>query len=230
MLPSTLIGLLGVVIAVLPGSVYTWAYERQASAYGVTFADRTLRFIAVSVVFHLGLGWPEYALYRLSIAHRHDLLAGQFALLWIGLVLLVAIPATAGTVLGGLYATRTNRNKWTRLRRRLSAAQESLLLRVLLGRDPAPRAWDNLFSERPTAYMRVKTTDQTWIAGLFADRSYAGGFPHDADLLLEEAWQIDDEGILGDHGLGYALYVPAGKIEMIEIVAPSREGESDAEE
>lgn len=166
MLPSTLIGLLGVVIAVLPGSVYTWAYERQASAYGVTFADRTLRFIAVSVVFHVGLGWPEYALYRLSIAHRHDLLAGQFALLWVGLVFLVAIPASAGTILGGLYATRTNRNKWTRLRRRLSAAQEALLLRILLGRDPAPRAWDNLFSERPTVYMRVKTTDQTWIAGL----------------------------------------------------------------
>lgn len=46
-------------IFVLPGAVYTWAYERQNSAYGVTFTDRFLRFIAASVIFHLVLAWPE---------------------------------------------------------------------------------------------------------------------------------------------------------------------------
>lgn len=227
--PSNLIGLIAVVIAVLPGSVYTWAFERQVSAYGVTFADRTLRFLAVSVIFHLVLGWPEYGLYRLSIAHRHDVRVGQFALLWSGLALLVAIPASAGTALGGLYASRTGRDTWARLRRWLPAAQEERLLRALLGRDPAPRAWDNLFSERPTVYVRVKTTDQTWIAGLFADRSYAGGFPHETDLFIEEAWAIDEDGVPADHGLGYAVYVPASKIEMMEIVAVPKEDEPDDE-
>jgi Family of unknown function (DUF6338) len=230
MLPSTLIGLVAVVIAVLPGSVYTWAYERQASSYGVTRADRTLRFFGVSAVFHLLLGWPEYALYRLSVAHRHDVLVGQFALLWAGLVLLIAIPASAGSVIGGLYASRTNRDKLVRVRKWLSADREASLLRLVLGRDPAPRAWDNLFSVRPTLYLRVKTTDQTWLAGLFADRSYAGGFPNETDLYLEEAWAIDNDGALGDKSLGYALYVPASKIEMMEIVSLPQEGEPDVEE
>jgi hypothetical protein len=34
-----------VLIAVLPGAVYTWAFEHVAGAYGVTLADRTHRFL-----------------------------------------------------------------------------------------------------------------------------------------------------------------------------------------
>ncbi len=79
--PNTVPGLLIVLVFVLPGAVYTWAYERQNSAYGVTFTDRLLRFIAASVIFHLVLAWPEYALYRLAVAGRDRVLSGQFALL-----------------------------------------------------------------------------------------------------------------------------------------------------
>ncbi|MGZ4468580.1 MAG: DUF6338 family protein [Nocardioidaceae bacterium] len=52
-MPSSILALAIIVIAVLPGSMYTWAYERQASAFGATLADRTLRFIALSLIFHL---------------------------------------------------------------------------------------------------------------------------------------------------------------------------------
>ncbi len=213
MLPGTLVGFLIVLIFVLPGSVYTWAYERQDSAYGVTFTDRFLRFIAVSVIFHLLLAWPEYSLYRAAVAGRDEVLAGQFALLWLGLLVLVAVPASLGTVLGGLYATRTNRSGWGWIRRHLSAEAEQRLLALALGRTPAPRAWDNFFSERPSAYLRIRLDDEQWLAGKFADASYAGGFPHDADLYLEEAWEVDQvSGALGSVGLGYPVYVPAATI------------------
>ena len=57
MLPSSVTALAIILIAVLPGAVYTWAFEREAGAYGVTFADRTLRFLSASVVLLTGPGW-----------------------------------------------------------------------------------------------------------------------------------------------------------------------------
>lgn len=134
---------------------------------------------------------------------------------------LVTVPAVVGTVLGGLYATRTERNGWEGLRRYLSPEQETRLLRVALERTPAPRAWDNLFSERPNVYLRVRLANDTWIGGRFADASYAGGFPHDTDLYLEETWKMDQEtgAFVGESGLGIPIYIAAGQIRWIEIEA-----------
>ena len=216
--PASLIAFAIVVVAVVPGSMYTWAYEREASAFGVTLADRTLRFIAISLLFHLALGWPEYALYRLALAGPR-FGAWQFAASWAAILLVVALPGVLGTVLGGLYATRNSREGWAAVRRRLSPERERRLLRLVLGRTPAPRAWDDLFSDRPTMYLRVQTTDGTPVAGLFADDSYAGGFPHDTDLFLEDAWDLADDGSFGK-SLGYPVYIPAGQIARMEIVRP----------
>jgi len=126
--PSTITGLSIVLVFVLPGSLYTWAFERQNSAFGVTLADRILRFLAVSVFFHLALGWPEYALYRMLVDGRGHVLTGKLALLWVGLLMLIGLSAGLGTVLGGLYATRTDRTGWTWIRRRLNPAAEQRLL------------------------------------------------------------------------------------------------------
>src|SRR6266550_4352096 len=131
--PDSLQALGILLVAVLPGAVYTWAFEREAGLYGVTLADRMLRFVAGSIVMHLILAWPEYLVFRLAIDHAGRIRSGQFAVLWLGLILLSAIPAAAGTVLGELYATRTSRLGWRGLRRWLSANSERRLLRILLG-------------------------------------------------------------------------------------------------
>lgn len=221
MLPTSMVALAIVVAAVLPGAIYTWAFEREAGSYGVTLADRTLRFLAASAAMHLLLAWPEYFVFRVGIQGHSRILVGQFALLWLGLLLLSALPAVVGTILGGLYATRTARTSWPRLRRWLTAGRERRLLRILLGRDPAPRAWDDLFSERPHCYLRVRTTGDRWLAGKFAGGSYAAGYPNDPDLLLEEAVEVNQEtGVLSEP-LGYPLYIAAGQIAWIEVVWPS---------
>jgi hypothetical protein len=206
-------------VAVLPGLVYTLAFERQAGGYGVTLADRTLRLVVISAVFHLVFGWPEYALYRWALRSHESVLVGQFAALWTGILLIILVPAVMGTVVGGLYRTRKNRRGWDRIRKRLTPQRERQLLRLLLGPDPAPRAWDDFFSERPATYIRVRTSDGLLLAGLFADRSYAAGFPQQPDLLLEEAWEVDETGRLV-RPLGYPLYVAAGHIAWLEIVRP----------
>jgi hypothetical protein len=217
--PETVVGLGLLVVAVLPGLVYTLAFERQAGGYGVTLADRTMRLVVVSTVFHLVFGWPEYVVYRWALAGHRMVLVGQFAALWTGILLIIVVPAIVGTAVGGLYRTRNNRRGWDRVRRRLTPERERRMLRLLLGPDPAPRAWDDFFSERPTTYIRVRTTDGVLLAGLFADRSYAAGFPHEPDLLLEEAWEVDATGRLV-RSLGYPLYVSASQIAWLEIVRP----------
>jgi hypothetical protein len=220
MLPTSLVALGIILVAVLPGAIYTWAFEREAGAYGVTLADRTLRFLAASAVIHLLFAWPEYIVFRLAIEGHDRILAAQFALLWLLLLFLSVVPAVAGTTLGGLYASRTMRTSWPRLRRWLTREREQRLLRILVGRDPAPRAWDDLFSERPHCYLRVRTTGDKWLAGKFASASYAAGYPNDPDLLLEEAVEVDQQtGVLGKP-LGYALYIAAGQIAWIEVVWP----------
>lgn len=227
--PSTFVGLLIALVAVLPGALYVWAYERQSTARGVTLADRTLRFVAASVVLHLLLAWPEYGLYRLALHGGDRLAVGQFAVAWFWLILVTVVPYGAGTILGGLYATRSAREGWERVRRRLPAEREERLLRVMLGRDPAPRAWDHLFSERPAAYLRVRTPEGHWIAGQFAEASYAGGFPHDRDLLLEQAWEVDQEtGVLGERGLGYPVYLPASSIGWVDVLSEDLRAEVDS--
>jgi len=75
-------------------------------------------------------------------------------------------------------------------------------------------------------YLRVRTTDGTLLAGLFASRSYAAGFPNDPDLLLEKAWSLKDDGQL-DEPLGYPLYVAKGQIAWLEIVPPQDSEEAE---
>ena len=93
MIPETALGLLLLVVAVLPGLTYTLAFERRAGAYGVTLADRTLRFTAVSAVFHVLAGWPEYWVWRTTLAAGGPIDAGRFAILWAAAVLLLVLPA-----------------------------------------------------------------------------------------------------------------------------------------
>lgn len=195
MLPSNVAALLVFVVAVLPGASYTWAFEREVGSFGVTLADRTLRFVAVSVAFHLTLGWPEYWFYRVAL-NKHGFDGAQFAAAWGAVVLLSVLPALAGSYLGRLYAARRlDKPSW--LQRQANAGKVTKrALDYMVGHERAPRAWDDIFSERPTTYVRVRTTDGSWMAGLFASRSYAAGYPNQPDLFLEQAWSLKDDATL----------------------------------
>lgn len=80
---------------------------------------------------------------------------------------------------------------------------------------------------RPSAYLRVRLVDGRWIAGRFAADSYAGGYPNDPDLLLEEAYALDeDTGAIGDP-LAYPVHIPAGQISWIEVVPDDDDEDGD---
>lgn len=220
---STFGGVLVAVFALLPGAAYVWSFERQAGAFGVSFADRVLRFLAASVVIHVVLAIPEYVLYRWALRGEDRIDALQFGVVWGWAVVLFAVPALVGSVLGGLWKSRYSRFGWAWIRDRVSADAERKLLKIVLGPDPAPRAWDNIFSARPNVYLRIRTVEGTWLAGLFAADSYVAGFPHEPDLYLEQAYSLDENTLELTDPCGYSLYIPADQIAWFELVPPAEE-------
>ena len=67
-MPDTFQALVVLIVALLPGALYTWSFERLVGAWGVGFADRVLRFVGVSAVFQAAIapftvwGWRTYIL------------------------------------------------------------------------------------------------------------------------------------------------------------------------
>jgi hypothetical protein len=133
------------------------------------------------------------------------------------------VPAVAGSALGALYRTRTSRagSRWVRWL--LTADRERWLLDTVLGTAPAPRAWDDLFSQRRSMYLRIHTTDGVVLAGRFGSLSYAATFPNEPDLLLQESWATDENDELV-RSQGYPVYIAAGQIARLEIVQPQEPG------
>lgn len=210
-MPDTALGVLVVIVAVLPGASFTWALERKVGGWGLRRTDRLLRFITVSIVFHVVLGWGEYALYRhqlQNITTSGTMEVGQFAALWLGTVVLLVVPAIVGATLGWMYKTRSKRHKclvWLTTR--------------LLGKTPAPSGWDFLFSDEPSCYLRIRTHEGTYIGGKFAADSYASAFPNDADVVIEEAYSIEEDGKFGEP-LGYPLYISKAEMAWLEVLYP----------
>jgi hypothetical protein len=170
-------------LAMLPGALYVWAFERQAGGWGLSLSDRLLRFIGTSAVFQ-ALGAPiTYVLYG-TYVHSGRLARGA-ALpwwLWALVVAYVVVPTACGHIVG--HGTRRRRS-WA--------------LKIT-GPSPAPRAWDHLFGrEALTGWIRLRMKEGGWIVGAYAQsdtgglRSYAAGYPEDQDLFLIETAECDPD-------------------------------------
>jgi hypothetical protein len=172
-------------LALLPGAVYVFTYERQVGSFGVNFTDRIIRFLSASAVFHAVFAFAEYRayvdLFRSGKLGRGELSGWQVEMLALTYLL---VPALAGFLLGQAWRSRP---KW---------------LAWALGGAQPPRAWDDLFARGPEGFIRARLKSGQWIAGYFGTapdgrKSYAAGFPHDQDLLITRRVDIDPES--GDY-------------------------------
>jgi hypothetical protein len=190
-MPDTFQALGVFVLALLPGAVYVWSFERQVGSWGVGLSDRVFRFIGVSAVFQALFAPFTYWLWRTYLA-TGKLAGGGFAWrLWLGSIAYVGGPFLAGWLVG--RGTRS-RAKWARF---------------FTGPAPAPRAWDDLFFSRPDGWMRLRMKSGVWIGGAFTNdeaadlRSYAAGYPDEQDLYMAVSAEVDPESgefILDDDG------------------------------
>lgn len=199
-------------IALLPGALYTWSFERLVGAWGVSFSDRLFRFVGVSSVFQALFAPVTYRLWN-DFVRSGELVAGEAPLaLWLAPLAYVAIPIIAGTLVG--LGTR-RRADWAR---------------VFTGPAPAPRAWDQLFFGQPDGWIRLRLKSGSWLGGGYGQgrtglRSYAAGYPEDPDLLIAEAAEINPETgefVFDEAGRpllkGSALLVRWDEVEYLEFL------------
>lgn len=180
-------------LALLPGALYTWAFERQAGAWGVGFSDRLLRFVGASAIFHVLFAAATYQAYRRLIV-EHQLSEGRPLPWWTWLIVLgyVAIPILAGSLVGNAARAR---KPWAT---------------AFTGPAPAPRAYDFLFSTAElSGWVRIRMkNDAGWVRGAWGTEtsgllaSYASGYPQPEEIFLVDTAEADEDGdfLLDDKG------------------------------
>jgi hypothetical protein len=210
--PETFQSLAVLAIALLPGALYVWAFERYAGAWGVRLTDRLLRFVGFSALLHAALVPVTYVLWN-EFIRSGRVGSGHAPLsLWLAPILYTGLPIVAGSVIG--RGTRKGR-EWARF---------------FTGPDPAPRAWDHVFASAPDGWIRLRLKSGTWLGGAFARRpdgarSYAAGYPEEQDLYLLEAVEVDpDTGrfMVDDAGVpvsrGSSILVRWNEVEYLDFV------------
>lgn len=186
-----------IVLALLPGALYVWSFERQTGRWGIGLSDRVLRFIGTSAILHVAFAPLTY----LAWVHLWPAVDEQGSVpwgLWLVTVAFVALPVGAGWGVG--WGAKSSRN-WSS---------------VFTGPAPAPRAWDFLFQGNKDGWIRLKLKSGTWVAGAYATstdgvRSYSAGYPEEQDLFLATMVTVDSESgeFLVDEN-GNAMLEPGG--------------------
>jgi hypothetical protein len=212
MVPDTVQQLTILLVLVLPGVFYQAVRERLR---GVLPAEREpqnrlMRAIAVGVILdgvyaviagpwlvRVITGGPGGSGSAGGSAFgglaRHPRAAGLAALL-----LVVAVPA------GVAWAEAT----WTA--RRLRARY-----------DPAPTAWDALFRDRGSCFVRIRTKSGLWVGGWLGSRSAVSAYPNDADIYLQSQYRMRADGTFVARVPGSAgVYLRGADIEVIEMLEP----------
>ena len=201
-----------VLVALLPGALFSWSFERWAGRFGIALKDRALRFLGASAVLLSVAAGPLYWIY----ANYWDVFVNREPLPWWfwGLpILYTIVPLLAGSLVG--YAWKRN---WPGAR-------------LIIGRDRAPRAWDHLFQDQPAGVIRCRLKSGIWIAGMYAEADghgpFASGYPEQQDLYLPAFLAIDpDTGQIFVNDRNDPLVLDAGvlvrweEIEFLEFTRP----------
>ena len=197
------------IVALLPGALYIWSFERQVGRWGIGLSDRLLRFVGVSALFHAVVAPLTYWFWA---THWSTVRAGDPLSRWFWLVPVgyIGVPIALGSLVG-----RGVRGgwRWTQL---------------VTGPTPAPRAWDELFQGNPSGWVRLRLKSGTWIGGAFTltagRRSYVAGYPETQDLLLSQAAVVDPQtgefkGVAPTaEGQAIRLLVRWEEVEYLEFV------------
>jgi len=222
--PSTYEAVAATLLAVLPGALFVWGFERVVGRWAIGLSERILRFVGVSAVLHALAAPITYPLWRgyLSPGELREALP-----LWLWPVALayVIVPILMGSILA------------------VGFKREYGWAKFIAGPAPAPTAWDALFAADPTGWVLMKLKSGSWIGGAYdKETSYVGGYPEPADIYLASEALVDQENedfIRDGAGevvrLDFGVLVRWEEVEYLEVtpvedVAPSSpEGRGEAQ-
>ncbi len=208
MVPDTLQQLTILLVLVLPGVVYQSVRERLRGMLPSEREpqNRLMRAIAVGTLLdglYLLVAGPRLVRIisggqgnsPLGGLSKDPRAAGLAALL-----LIVAIPS------GVAWAEAT----WTA--RRLRARY-----------DPVPTAWDAMFSDQESCFVRIRTKSGLWVGGWLSTRSAVSAYPQDQDIYLQTQYQMrPDGGFVAPVRDSGGVYVRGVDIEVIEMLLPPK--------
>jgi hypothetical protein len=228
-MPESLTGLLIVLIALLPGGVHTWAFERATGKSDQQASDRIPRFLAASAVYLVVFAVPATPILR---AIAESARTGTTTAAWryaAAFALLIVLPFTIGSLMGWLTSRRHEKGLLGWLGRRIG------------GVGHATRAWDHLFAVKElTGTIRVVLADNTHLIGTWGRRekmgglsgdpptvSYASGCPNpQRDLYIAHLIRIDYPGGKPSQDSDGAAWVPGESIRYIEFYPHERRSNS----
>ena len=176
-MPTTLQAIAAFLIAVLPGALTVWGFERVSGRWSIGLSDRLLRFLGVSAVFHAVLAPATYLVWHSYLRAGALEPGAKLPLgLWAVAVAYVVVPLAIGTLIAVGVKREWKGFGW------------------LVGTNPAPTAWDAVFSSEPTdLYVLMKLKSGDWVGGQYVEGSYVGGYPEPADIYLRRELQVDQD-------------------------------------
>ena len=209
-MPDTFQAIAVLAVALLPGALNVWAFERQAGRWRIGLSDRLLRFVGGSAIFHAAAAPLTYWVWT-DRAPNARTSAPLPWWLWPLVLAYVGVPMLLGTVVGRGVRAEKHWTAW------------------FTGPDPAPRSWDHLFGQKADGWVRLHMKSGGWLGGAFADangrRSYAAGCPEPQDLYLAAAVELDQETgefVVDDDGnvplLEGGLLVRWEEVEHLEFI------------
>jgi len=126
-------------------------------------------------------------------------------------ILYVGVPLAIGLLVG---SGSKHKRRWAK---------------VIAGNVIEPRAWDYLWQQRPTGYVRLRMKSGDWVGGFYGIRadgqvSWAAGYPEAGDLHLSQAADVNKdtgEFVLSEDGeptfRNEALLVSWDAVEYLSI-------------
>ena len=95
--------------------------------------------------------------------------------------------------------------------------------------DLRPSAWDVAFEGASVGFVRVRMTDGTWVAGYYGPNSYASSHPDPRNLFLELAYEVDNNGEIGEPITSTAgVVVDCTNALVVELLSVEDAAESSA--
>ncbi|WP_405763326.1 MULTISPECIES: DUF6338 family protein [unclassified Streptomyces] len=205
MVPGTVQQLAILLVLVLPGVFYQAVREhlRGAVAAEQEPQNRIVRAIAagalLDTVYAVVAGPRLVGLLTgdgagpLAGVMKHPRQAGLAALL-----LVVVVPA-------GIARAES---AWGRRRRRARY-------------EPTPTAWDALFRDRGSCFVRVRLKSGLWVGGWLGAQSAVSAFPQPGDLYLQSQYRMAPDGrFLGRVPDTGGVYLRAADIDVLEVLLP----------
>jgi hypothetical protein len=163
------------VIALLPGAVYTWSFERIAGRWGISLSDRLYRFFGLSAFFQALIAPLTWKVWRAYIRHGAPHAGNLPWWLWPSLLGYLTVPASLGALIAHGFRRKNKLAKW------------------IVGSTGAPTAWDAVFSSEFSGYVLLRLKSGAWIGGKYADGSHVAGYPEPADIYLAQEYRVDQD-------------------------------------